>query len=61
MKDRTDEMNVQSFIVKIWIEEIGFESNKLSWRGHITQVPGSDQRYVKSLEEITDYFQKILI
>ena len=59
MTERSNNANVQSFIVKIWFEEITGEHGKSSWRGHITHVTSGDRCYVKSLDEITNYFQKI--
>ena len=61
MNDRPDEMNVQSFIVKIWVEETDRDLEKETWRGYITHVTSGERQYVKSLEEITDYFRGYLV
>jgi hypothetical protein len=46
------ELYVQSFIVKIWLEEATEKSDWAAWRGHITHVPSGEQRYITKLEEI---------
>ncbi len=54
---RNDEFNVHSFIVKVWIEE---EDRRSTWYGHITKVPGGEQRYLRSLREIEDFIRPYL-
>ena len=51
----------ESFIVKIWIEEINKITGKTVWRGSIQEVSSGILRHVKRLDEITMYFQKYLI
>jgi len=51
------ETAVQTFIIKIWVEESASESSDAVWRGHITKVMGGQRRYVKNLDEITSYFR----
>jgi len=41
-----------SFIIKIWLEESADEVNRATWRGHITQVPSGERRYLVNLDEI---------
>jgi hypothetical protein len=48
------EPNVQSFIVKIWVEETTKEAGEAHWRGSITHVGSGVRKYVKSLDEITN-------
>ena len=57
MTDRPIETKVQSFIVKIWVEETVGKRGEAIWRGHITHVTSGKRRYVKSLKEITNYFR----
>lgn len=33
------ELNTQSFVIRLWIEEPATETRKATWRGHITHVP----------------------
>ena len=58
--DDLPEVNLQSFIVKIWVEETGDSASTTPWRGSITHVVTGERRYVKSLEEITKYFRVYL-
>ena len=51
------EVNLQSFIVKIWVEETGDSTGTTPWRGSITHVVTGVRRYIKSLDEITRYFK----
>jgi hypothetical protein len=48
-----------SFIVKIWVEEGESESGKV-WRGSITHVGSGERRYVKRVEDLTQYFVQYL-
>lgn len=43
--------STHSFIVRIWLEEVAQETGLSRWRGHITHVPGGEQRYLKELDE----------
>jgi hypothetical protein len=38
--------------VKIWLEETFEETGKARWRGHITDVPSGERRYLKDLSDI---------
>jgi hypothetical protein len=58
--DDLPEVNLQSFIVKIWVEENGDSVSTVPWRGSITHVVTGERRYVKSLDEITRYFKNYL-
>ena len=59
MTDRPNTANIQTFIVKIWVEdEVSNNTGKPVWRGFITQVSSGERRYVKSLDEINTYFLK---
>ncbi len=33
------ELNTQSFLIRLWIEEPATETRKATWRGHITHIP----------------------
>lgn len=57
--DKT-ESEVQSFIIKIWVEERATEADRGLWRGHITHVSSSRRRYLKTLDEIEDFIAPYL-
>lgn len=46
------ETNIQSFIVKLWLEEAPREGKSATWRGLITHVPSGASRSVQTLEGI---------
>ncbi len=54
------ESEAQSFIVKIWVEELIGEANRSVWRGHITHVFSGRRRYLKNLDEIGDFIAPYL-
>ncbi|HSE23062.1 MAG TPA: hypothetical protein VLB68_15460, partial [Pyrinomonadaceae bacterium] len=59
-RKRSAGFNAHSFIVKVWVEE---EVNKYYnpiWHGHITHVPGGEQRYLRSLSEIEVFIEPYL-
>ena len=57
---RNDEFNVHSFIVKVWIIEDVNKDGHSTWYGHITRVPGGEQRYLRSLSEIENFIRPYL-
>jgi hypothetical protein len=58
--EELSESKVHSFIVKIWLEEVGDERKQPTWHGHITHVPGGGRRYLKKLSDITDFIASSL-
>jgi len=54
------ESKVQSFIVKLRLEDAGDETGQVVWHGYITHVPGGERRYLKSLSDITDFIEATL-
>lgn len=54
------ESHVQSFIIKLWVEKTTEGAARAAWRGQIKHVPTSDQRYVKSFDEIADFIRPYL-
>ena len=54
------ESKVQSFIVKLMLEDAGDETGMMVWHGYITHVPGGERRYLKSLSDITDFIEATL-
>lgn len=59
-QDASAEFNVQSFIVKVWLEEEAAHSSGTTWHGHITHVPSGEKRYLKNLAEIALFIQPYL-
>jgi hypothetical protein len=54
------ESKVQSFIVKLRLEDAGDQTGEVVWHGYITHVPGGERRYLKSLSDITDFIEATL-
>jgi len=54
------EPKVQSFIVKLWLEEAEGETGRLVWHGYITRVPDGSRHYLKTLSEVTDVIARYL-
>jgi hypothetical protein len=51
----SSEAHTHSFIVRIWREETSVEAPYAMWRGHITHVPGSQQHYLRDLDDISTF------
>ena len=56
----TCEPKVHSFIVKIWFEEVGDETEGLVWHGYLTHVPSGERYYLKELSDIEDFIERCL-
>jgi hypothetical protein len=52
--------DIQSFIVRIWIEDCAEEAGRGTWRGQITHVSSSERQYLKNLDEIGDFISPYL-
>jgi hypothetical protein len=50
-----EETNIQSFIVKIWVEEVKSVNGKATWRGYIIHVPSGRRKYLQKLDDVTDF------
>lgn len=48
------ESSLLSFVVRIWKEDSDSADLQISWRGHITPVPGGERHYFRSIGEIPD-------
>lgn len=46
------EARIQSFIVKIWLEEAAQADRPARWRGSLTHIPSGKRRYFQNLDEI---------
>ena len=49
------ESQLHSFIIKFWFEDPLENTKQTAWRGKITHVPGGEQRYIKSFDEMADF------
>ena len=49
------ESRVHSFIVKLWLEEAGDQSESARWHGYITHVPSGERRYLQELCDIVTF------
>lgn len=54
------ERRVESFIVKIWLEEVAKRDGKTKWRGRITHVPGGEVGYLQKLGDIARFIAPYL-
>lgn len=43
---------IQSFVIKIWLEETVDETGRALWRGHITHIPSKRRVYLEELNEV---------
>jgi hypothetical protein len=51
---------IHSFIVRIWLEEVEAGTHHLDWHGHITYIGSGEQRYIKNLNDISDFIRTYL-
>jgi hypothetical protein len=49
------ESEVQSFIVKLWLDDGARRKGMKGWHGHITHVPSGERRYLKELQDIVTF------
>ena len=49
------ESSTNSFVVKIWLEDIEEIKETPLWRGHITHVPSKKRQHIKDLDGITNF------
>jgi predicted GIY-YIG superfamily endonuclease len=54
------ESSIQSFIIKVWIEENAEEGGQVKWRGRITHVPSRQDRYLKNLGAVETFIAPYL-
>jgi hypothetical protein len=54
------EIESQSFIVKLWIDDCAEEVSRARWHGHITHVPSGDRSYIEDLDGITAFISPYL-
>jgi hypothetical protein len=49
------EANVQTFVLRIWLEDTQDDAGRTVWRGHITDVGNGERRYVQDLDGIVAF------
>ena len=50
-----DDIELHSFIVRIWLEETQSNPQLKIWRGHITYVNHGDRHYFNDINEIPGF------
>jgi hypothetical protein len=51
------EGSIQSFVIRIWVEETAAEAGNAHWRGHVTHVPSGKRRYFQDLQSMVAFIQ----
>lgn len=46
---------IQSFVIRIWLEEPAADSTSAVWRGHITHVASKRKVYVKEIADLMNF------
>jgi hypothetical protein len=54
------ESEVHSFVVKLWLDSVADEAERVVWQGQITHVPGGERRYFRDLDEIRAFIEPYL-
>lgn len=52
LDDVGSELNIVSFVVRVWREDPASEEEKDIWRGHITRMPDGIRHYFTDFDEI---------
>lgn len=58
--DSDEDTVIHSFVVRAWLEETSAEKRLRVWRGHITHIPGGEQHYFTSVQEIVPFIESYL-
>jgi len=58
--DPDDKPNLHSFIVRVWLERSGTESDEKIWRGQIIHLPGDERHYFSDIHEIPVFIESYL-
>ena len=54
------ESKVQSFIVKLWLEDQGEKTGSGKWHGYVTHVPSGERRYLKEFQDIVVFIKSYI-
>jgi hypothetical protein len=49
------------FIVEVCLEETAEEAGQATWHGRITHVPSGNQRYMRDLDDVTEFILPYLL
>jgi hypothetical protein len=60
LDDLSSDINIVSFVVRVWREDTADEDDKTVWRGHITPLPDGTRHYFTSFDEIPAFMQDFL-
>lgn len=55
------ELNIHSFVVKLWLEEETTDQGGPLWRGHITHVPSGERSFFQNLGDIVIFIAQYLV
>lgn len=55
------ELQLHSFIIKLWLDEISNDTGGSRWHGQITHVPGGERKSFNDLTEITAFVEPYLL
>jgi hypothetical protein len=51
------ELVIHSFVIRVWLEHPGHDSDDGLWRGQITHIPGGERKYFDDLTEIPAFIE----
>ena len=54
------DLNMHSFVVRIWLEEPVCDGKGARWRGHVTHVPSEEKRYIERLIDLDTFIGSYL-
>lgn len=60
LDDVSNDLNVYSFVVRVWREDPTSEEEKDIWRGHVTPIPEGVRHYFIDFNEIPAFIQDYL-
>lgn len=52
-----EELQIHSFIVRVWLEEMQADPRLVIWRGHITYVNNGNRHYFEDINEIPAFIE----
>lgn len=54
-------LQLESFIVKVWLDEMGKGGECVRWHGQITHVPGGERGYFNDVCEMTAFVEQYML
>ena len=60
LDDVNSDINIFSFVVRVWREDPALEGEKDIWRGHITPIPEGIRHYFTDFDEIPALMEDFL-